>query len=47
MAVRGSWGAGSARGGGIGCRGIAVWAGSRFGWTDCENWRCRIADVKV
>ena len=40
MAVRGSWGAGTAGGCGIGCRRVAVSAGSRFGWTEGENWRC-------
>ena len=33
MPVRGSWGAGNAGGGGIGCRQVAVSAGSRIGWT--------------
>ena len=53
MAVRGIWGSGTARGGGIGCRDeLLVWrglglGGSRFGWTECKNWRCRIASKKV
>ena len=47
MAVRGSWGAGMAGGDGIIYRRVAVLAGSRFGWTEFENWMCRIAGKKV
>ena len=47
MVVRGSWGARTARDGGIGCRQVAVLVGSRFGWTEGKNWRFRIASEKV
>ena len=47
MAVKGSWGARTAGGGGIGCRRVAVLVGSRFGWMEGKNWRCRIAGKKV
>ena len=47
IAVRGSWSAGTAGNGGIGRRQVAVLAGSRFGLTECQNWRCMIAGKKV
>ena len=47
MAMRGSWGARTTGGGGIGCRQVTFSAGSRFGWTEGKNWRCRINSMKV